>query len=78
MLYENISRNIYRIAKKKGISIKQLEDKADVGNGTIGKWGKSKPNIESLEKIANYLGVSVAYLLREPKAENQSQKEKGG
>jgi len=74
VLYENISR----IAKKKGISIKQLEKKAVVGNGTIGKWRKSKPNMESLERIASVLGVSVAYLLREPKAEDPSQQENGG
>ena len=64
MLYENICR----YAAKRKLSIHQLEKKAIIGNGTIRKWKDGAvPSLESLQKIAKVLGVSVATLLREYK-----------
>lgn len=64
MLYENICR----YAAKRKLSIHQLEKKADIGNGSIRKWGKEyDPNLGNLKKVADVLGVSVATLLRESK-----------
>jgi len=63
LIYENICR----IAKKKGMSIHQLEQKAGL-KGVIGKWkNQFNPNITNLNKVADALGVSVATLLREEK-----------
>lgn len=68
MLYENICR----YAAKRKISIYQLEKKANIGNGSIRKWGKEyDPNLGNLKKVADVLGVSVATLLRESKGKEE-------
>ena len=55
--------NIIRLCKKRGISIAKLEREVGIGNGTIGKWGKSSPTVDSLKKVADHFGVSVDALL---------------
>lgn len=62
MLYDNIKE----ICEKKKISIRTLEIKAGLGNGTIGKWNKpdAQQNLDSVMKVANALGVSVDRLIR--------------
>lgn len=67
MVYDNICR----IAEKKNISVQRLEKKAGLGNGAICKWKNSSPSLQNLEKVANALGVSVAYLIREQKQEEK-------
>lgn len=66
MYYETIAR----LCKERGISIKALEVATGLGNGTVGKWRTMKPNLGSLEKIANYLEVSVIDIIRESEANN--------
>lgn len=61
MIYENICR----YAAKRKLSIHQIEKKANIGNGTIRKWKDGAiPSLESLQKVAKVLGVSVTTLLR--------------
>ena len=63
MVYENICR----LAKKKGMSIHQLEQKAGL-KGVISRWrNEYNPSYKNLLKVADALGVSVNTLLREPK-----------
>ena len=50
-------------AKGEGLNLSQLEAKIGLGNGTIGKWNKANPNIETLKKLADYFGVSIEYFL---------------
>lgn len=61
MIYENVRE----ICDKKGISITDLEKKANLGNGTIGKWKKgAMPNMDSVISVAEALNVKVDKLLR--------------
>lgn len=61
----NLYENIRALAKEKNISLKQLEIKAKLGNGTIGKWRKGhKPYVDTLEKVADALGVSATKLMK--------------
>lgn len=60
MYYEVIAQ----MAKERGISVKALEEAAGLGNGSIGKWRTLKPNIGNLEKVADYLGVSVVDIIK--------------
>lgn len=60
MIYENVKS----LADKKKLSISEIEEKAELGNGTIGKWRTFKPNLANLEKVANVLGVPVTRLLK--------------
>ena len=63
MIFETISR----WCEKKNITIKQLEQKAGLKNGAIGKWKTSSPTLKNLEKVADELGLSVNTLIREAK-----------
>ena len=58
MLYDKIKK----IAQEKGISITVLEQKANLGNGTIGKWKNSNPRITNVIAVANALGVKLEEL----------------
>lgn len=55
MIYENV----VVLCRIHNISISKLEKEVGLGNGTIGKWGKVSPTVESVEKVANYFGVSI-------------------
>ncbi len=60
MLYENI----LSLCKQRGISITRLSVEIGVGNSAPTKWKRgSIPRMDTLEKIADYFGVSVSFLL---------------
>ena len=66
------------LANSKGMSLPALEVALGFGNGTIVRWDKSSPTAEKLQKVADYFGVSVDYLLgREEKTPTQ-EGERGG
>lgn len=67
MIYENVCR----IAEKKGMTINQVETKADIGPGIIARWKIYTPRVKTLKKVADVLGVSVATLLRESKGKEE-------
>lgn len=56
---------VKNIADAKKISIAELERKAGLSNGTIGKWRDSKNGIrfESVKAVAEALGVSIEELM---------------
>ena len=58
-----IYKNVVALCKKHGISISKLEKEVGIGNGTIGRWEKSSPTVESIKKVADYFGVSVDSLI---------------
>jgi transcriptional regulator with XRE-family HTH domain len=67
MIYDNVKR----IADKKGISIAALEKEANLGNGTIGRWGRSSPTVDSVKKVAAVLGVAVSTLLNDKEVKKE-------
>ena len=54
---------IQSLCKDQGISVFKLEKELGFGNGTIYKWEKSSPSIEKVQKVADYLKVSVDRIL---------------
>lgn len=58
--------NVKRMCEKRKISIAVLEKECGIANGTIGKWNlrKSSPSVATVQKIADYFGVTVGYLLK--------------
>lgn len=63
----NVFDNIYRIAKQKHLSIKEVSVKAGLSENGIYKWrGKHTPNAESVIKIAEVLHVSYDELMSSP------------
>ena len=59
-LYETI----FRLCEDKDISITALEGELGLGRGLIGKWRNgTSPNLEKLQKVANYFHVTIDYLI---------------
>lgn len=58
-LYEQIRD----IAKTKGYSINKLEQELGFARSSINKFNKNKPSVEKLQQIADFLEVSLDYLM---------------
>lgn len=56
---------VKKFAKKLNLSIRDVERKAGLGNGTIGNWDERSPKVDTLKKVANVLNVPVAFLVDE-------------
>lgn len=54
---------IKEISKKRGLSLRAVNDQAKLGTNAIYRWDKATPNTESVRKVADVLHVSVDYLL---------------
>jgi len=56
---------IKRLCDEKGIAITKMEADLGYGRGTIGKYKNAvkMPPADKLQAIADYLGVSVGYLM---------------
>ena len=61
MLYNNVKR----ICEEKGISVGKIEKDLQLSNGSICKWNENEPGIRKVQKVADYLGVSIEDLLTE-------------
>lgn len=58
----SIYERIRMLAKEKNISIRELEHQLGFSNGLLRSWTVST-NSASLEKVADYFGVTTDYLL---------------
>ena len=65
---------IRNLCKEHGISMRRLERDNDFGNGLVSKWSNSSPSVAYLQKVAQYFGVSINYLLGEKDFENNGSK----
>ena len=54
---------IFDVMNEKGITIKDLEQKGVLGKNTFYKFKIASPTLISLIKIANYLRVSIDYII---------------
>ena len=63
MIYDKIKQ----LAQKKGITIQQLEQDLSLSRGNTCKWYTVDPGIRKVQKVADYLGVSIEELLAEEK-----------
>lgn len=52
--------------KKNNVSIRALEEKAGIGNGTISGWKESTPNVKSLLKLSKATGIPLSKLIKNP------------
>lgn len=60
---DKIADKIKEAAKNNGVSVKQMLNDTGLGVNTLQHMKTSVPKIDTLAKIADYLGVSVDYLL---------------
>lgn len=61
MIYDNI----VEISKKRNMTLRNVEKKARLANGTIGKWKTSNPQVDNLMAVAKALNVSLNTLTKE-------------
>ncbi|MHA7611885.1 helix-turn-helix domain-containing protein [Weissella viridescens] len=54
---------IKQVAKQRGYSLTQVNEKANLGKNTIYSWKTKEPGLNNLKAVADVLGVSVDYLL---------------
>lgn len=59
MLYDNVKR----ICEENRIPISKLEDDLQFPRSYICKWNKNEPGIRKVQKVAEYLKVSIEELL---------------
>lgn len=66
----DLRERVKELCKKNGTSMNQVEIDLGFGKGYLSKLGESTPNAKKIQKIADYFGVTVDYLLtgnNEPK-----------
>ena len=61
MLYDNVKK----LCEEKGVSILSLEKALGFPRSSICKWNENEPGIRKVQKVADYLGVSIETLLAE-------------
>lgn len=62
---------IKETAKKRGLPMYKVAEKAGVSRNNIYKWNKIVPNAESIKKVANALNVTPGYLLDDESDDNK-------
>ena len=65
MNVEKTHQLVMELVDKSGKSVRQVEQEADIGNGTIGKIKsrKNSPSITTIKKLADYFGKTVDYFV---------------
>ena len=59
----NLRTNILKLAKKEGISIRQLEMKLGLSDKIIASWETRSAKIDNVVKVADYFHVSIDSLI---------------
>lgn len=59
MIYDRIKL----LCKQKGVSVNQLEKELSISRGALCRIDVNKPGSEKLQKLSDYFGVSIKYLL---------------
>ena len=59
-----IYANVKALAKKRGMPLYVVEQKAGLSSGTITRWKSIQPRVSSLQAVAKVLDVTVNTLLR--------------
>lgn len=57
-----IKERVKELCRERGITVQQLETTLKISNGTISKWGNSKPSFDNMLSISRYFGVDPVYL----------------
>lgn len=70
-LYDRISY----LAASNGMTIAEIERKADLGNGSIRRWKKSVPSADKLYRVSKLFGTTMEDLLGYAKSQSATFKE---
>lgn len=64
---------IRELCVSRGMTLTGLETELGIGRGIIKRWEKSSPNMDNIQKVADYFHVSVDYLLGRGKSQIKEQ-----
>ena len=53
------------LCQKKGLTVYKIEKDLGLGNGTISHWDKSDPKVQTLQKVCDYLNVTMDEVLKD-------------
>ena len=67
-----IYTNILAICEARGIPICKLEKESGIGNGVVRRWDNGSADVWRVKAVADYLGVTVDELLREPEGREKA------
>lgn len=59
----DLLERIKEIASKQGISMRQIEIGCGFSNGSLSKWSSQSPSVDKVLSVANYLNISIQYLV---------------
>ena len=59
----NTLDRIKSLCDRNGITIAELERQVNVGNGTIRRWNTTLPSGDKLQRVAEYLNVTIDHLI---------------
>lgn len=70
----DILERVKDLCYKQGMTVAELERKADLGNGSVRRWDTSIPAADKLQRAAITLGTSMDYLLtgKEPREDSET------
>lgn len=68
-----MKERVKQLCKEKGVSMNAAESEMGLAKGYISKLGNSNPNQKTLQKMSDYFGVSVEFLIS-GKEDNPEQK----
>lgn len=71
----NIFERITNKCKEKKISIRNLEERTGLSNGTIKRWKTQEPGALKLHNVAKTLGVSIEWIITGKEAEELTPEE---
>lgn len=66
-----IADNVMRYADNQGVSLRSLERRAGISNGSIRTWNDRSPNVYYVSRVASLLDVSIYDLLRAEEKEEK-------
>lgn len=65
--------NVKRLCREHGTSIAELEKAVGIGTGSIYKWGKSSPSVNTAKLVADFFGITVDEMLADQSARDVDQ-----
>lgn len=71
----NIFERITNKCKEKKMSIRSLEERTGLSNGTIKRWKTQEPGALKLHNVAETLGVSIEWIITGKEAEELTPEE---
>ena len=61
---------IRQLARKRGLTIIQVEEQCDIGNKSIYNWDKNKPSVDKVKRVADFFGITIDELIKEEGEKN--------